>query len=44
LIADEKAVQRILSHAHPHVTKMHYIKAFDPAVKRVMDRLQATWE
>jgi len=42
--ADEKIVQRILRHAHPHVTKERYIKAFDPAVMEAMERLQATVE
>jgi integrase len=42
--ADEKTVQRILRHAHPHVTKERYIKAFDPAVMEAMERLQATVE
>ena len=42
--ANEKTVQRILRHAHPHVTKERYIKAFDPAVVEAMERLQATVE
>ena len=37
--ADEKTVQRILRHAHPHVTKERYITAFHPAVKEAMERL-----
>ncbi len=42
--ANEKTVQRILRHAHPHVTKERYIKTFDPAVVEAMERLQATVE
>jgi integrase len=42
--ANEKTVQRILRHAHPHVTKERYIKAFDPSVIEAMERLQATVE
>jgi integrase len=40
--ANEKTVQRILRHAHPHVTKERYIKTFDPSVIEAMERLQAT--
>lgn len=40
--ANEKIVQRILRHASPHVTKVRYIKVFDPAVLEAMQRLQAT--
>jgi integrase len=42
--ANEKTVQRILRHAHPHVTKERYIKAFDRAVLEAMERLQASVE
>ncbi len=42
--ASEKAVPRILRHAHPHVTKEHYIKTFDPSVVEAMERLQAPVE
>jgi hypothetical protein len=37
-------VQRILRHAHPHVTKERYIKTFDPSVVEAMERLQASVE
>ena len=40
--ANDKIVQRILRHAKPHVTKERYIKAFDPAVLKAMQRMQAT--
>jgi len=40
--ANEKVVQRVLRHAHPHVTRERYIKAFDPAVLRAMQQLQAS--
>jgi integrase len=40
--ANEKIVQRILRHAKPHVTNERYTKAFDPAVRDAMQRLQAT--
>ena len=42
--ANDKTVQRILRHAHPHVTKERYIKTFDPSVVEAMERLQATLE
>ncbi len=37
-------MQKILRHAHPHVTKERYIKTFDPSVIEAMERLQATVE
>ena len=42
--ANDKIVQRILRHAHPHVTKDRYIKTFDPSVIEAMERLQAAVE
>jgi integrase len=39
--ANDKTVQRILRHAKPHVAKERYIKAFDPAVMKAMQRMEA---
>lgn len=35
--AGEKTVQRVLRHAHPHVTKGRYIETFDPSVIEPME-------
>ena len=40
----DKAVQRVLRHAKPHVTRERYSKVFDPAVLEAMQRRQATLE
>lgn len=40
--ANDKMVQCVLRHAKPHVTKEHYIKAFDPAVLAAMKSMEAT--
>lgn len=40
--ADEKIVQRVLRHAKSHVSKDHYIKAFDPAVMVAMKKLESS--
>jgi integrase len=42
--ADDKTVQRVLRHTHPHVTKERYIKTFDLELIAAMKRLQATVE
>ena len=41
---NEKAVQRILRHAQPLVTKERYIKAFGPEVLEAMRRMQVVVE
>jgi integrase len=42
--ADDKIVQRVLSHAKPHVTRERYIKVFEPAVLAAMQKMQASLE